>query len=330
MKILYIIFVVVLFSCVGKNSSQINVDSKNDLIQETSIDPTGTYKLASETVTKDGDTYGYSGKIQVKKIGDDKIAVTFYVNKGAPSYNMGGFVDTLSFVNNKAIYKGLENTTDCRIEFAFSESGIMVKTDEGNSCGFGHGVYANGFFKKKSSIEPILENPFSGQRIDTKNSIYNKVDNAETTVAKKMPDVFSTFFEKKLVGLELVNEGYNSIYRVSFSSACNCEMLSMLMKKDVMKIYLFPYCNSQPSKEDYNNWEYNISSIDYVDNKMSVKGVCENSDNEEVVFIFGILDDENVFSLETEGDLPNTMWLEKYITNKEELFDVYDCGDYDG
>lgn len=317
MKIFLVLSIALLFGYNGNKSRQ----AKN-------IDPTGTYSLVGKTETKNGDTYGYFGEIQIKKIGEDKAAISFFVNKGAPSYNMGGFVDTLTFANNKATYKGLDNTTDCKIEFTFSENGITVVEDEGSVCGFGHGVSANGFFEKTSSTEPILEDPFTGKRIESKNSIYSE-NTRENTSAKT--DVFNMLFDIKLVGLELQQKSPVNTYGISFSTACMCEGLSILMRRDAKKIYVFPYCQSQPSTGEYNNWEYNITSIDFSGNKMAVKGICQNknSDHEELVFIFGTLDNESVFSLETEGEKPNTMWFDKYITHKEKLFE-FDCGNYQG
>lgn len=67
------------------------------------MDPTGTYKLDSDAEERDGDIYGYFGKIQIKNLSKDQIIMTFMVSKGAPSYNSGSFVDTLSYKDNQAI-----------------------------------------------------------------------------------------------------------------------------------------------------------------------------------------------------------------------------------
>ena len=67
------------------------------------INPTGTYKLVSKTVTKNGETYGYFGEINVKLLENTKIAITLYVCKGALSYNSGSFLDTLNYQKNIAV-----------------------------------------------------------------------------------------------------------------------------------------------------------------------------------------------------------------------------------
>lgn len=127
-------------------------------IGQTSFNPTGTYVYQGKTTIKNGDTYGYFGTIQIKKLTDRKIVMTFYICKGAPSYNSGSFVDTLDYKNNQAIH----TYPDCVTTFSFSKAGIYVK--ETNSC-WGAGVVAHGYFKKKSSKQPILTDPLSGEKI---------------------------------------------------------------------------------------------------------------------------------------------------------------------
>jgi len=136
--------------------------------QSNYIDPTGTYELDSKTEKKGEDIFGYSGKIQVKKIKQDKIIMTFMICKGAPSYNSGSFVDTLDYNKNTVIYKTLDFDPSCLIKFDFNNKGIFVKettNDLNSGCGFGHAVVADGFFKKTSSSEPLLKDPMTDEEI---------------------------------------------------------------------------------------------------------------------------------------------------------------------
>lgn len=135
------------------------------------IDPTGTYQLDSKTTKKGGDTYGYSGRIQVKKIGSDKIVMTFEVNKGAPSYNSGSFVDTLIYKDNRSIYTDPESDPTCKIFFDFGKKGVTVKEETADynfGCGFGHAVVADGFYRRISNKTPILTEPTTGEELETK------------------------------------------------------------------------------------------------------------------------------------------------------------------
>ncbi len=131
-------------------------------------DPTGTYKLVSKITQKGSDFYGYAGFIQVKTITPNKIIMTFNVNKGAPTYNSGTFVDTLDYIDNKAIYTKPVSDPSCEISFIFSNKGVTVKEKTQNincGCGFSQGVLADGFYTKTSSEIPILKDPATGDDI---------------------------------------------------------------------------------------------------------------------------------------------------------------------
>ena len=123
--------------------------------------PTGTYSYQGKTTEKDGEIYGYFGTIQVKTLTNTKIVMTFYICRGAPGYNSGSFVDTLDYKNNQVIH----TYKDCVTAFSFSKTGIIVKEISNRSC-WGAGVVAHGHFKKKSSKQPILSDPLTGEKIN--------------------------------------------------------------------------------------------------------------------------------------------------------------------
>ncbi|UZH54935.1 hypothetical protein JRG66_13340 [Salinimicrobium tongyeongense] len=132
------------------------------------FDPSGTYKLGNFDPESADDIKGYFGEIQVKQIAADKVAMTFMINKGAPAYNYGAFMDTLSIENKVAIYRTPEFDESCTITFRFDPEGVKVheETDNYNSgCGFGHAVVANGYFKKTTSEIPVLRNPMTGEEL---------------------------------------------------------------------------------------------------------------------------------------------------------------------
>lgn len=133
------------------------------------IDPTGTYKLESETEIRNGDTYGYFGGIDVKQIESERIVMSFFVCRGAPSYNVGMFLDTLDYINDKAVYTCDKLDSSCIINFYFSKKGIKVeeKTEDVSfGCEFGHGVHASGFYKVKSHKTPFIKDPFNSKRYE--------------------------------------------------------------------------------------------------------------------------------------------------------------------
>jgi len=137
-------------------------------IQKHTFDPTGTYSFGIIPSEGQDPVIGYTGQIQVVKLSGEKIVMTFVVNKGAPSYNSGSFVDTLSYSNAMAIFTIPEFDPSCAITFEFDSNGVEVdeKTDNFNSgCGFGSSVVAKGYFKKISIEQPVLKNPMTGETL---------------------------------------------------------------------------------------------------------------------------------------------------------------------
>lgn len=132
------------------------------------FDPTGTYSFGTRLVGEIDSGIGYTGMIQVIKIDDNEIAMTFEVNKGAPSYNSGSFVDTLAYVDNKSIFTIPAFDPSCRITFEFDKKGVDVNEEADNfnsACGFGNAVVAKGYFKKISKEKPVLKAPLTGETL---------------------------------------------------------------------------------------------------------------------------------------------------------------------
>ena len=50
--------------------------------------------------------------------------MTFVINKGAPSYNSGSFIDILKIENRIAVYKTPEFDRSCIITFVFDKAGV--------------------------------------------------------------------------------------------------------------------------------------------------------------------------------------------------------------
>lgn len=133
-----------------------------------SINPTGIYEYSGNTYTKNGDTYGYFGTIKVLQLEANKVLVNFYVCKGAPSYNSGSFIDTLTYINNQVVYRGDTTMAEltCKLNFKFTSKGIYAElfSDYPNTaCGFGHAVDAQGFYKKQKGKVPTKDEMFEDQ-----------------------------------------------------------------------------------------------------------------------------------------------------------------------
>lgn len=132
------------------------------------IDPTGSYDLLSKARIIKGDIYGRTGSMQIKVLSKNIIVVVMEVNNGAKAYNSGIFIDTMIYKNNSCMSNSMQYDPSCKIIFKFKSRGVVVtqKQDDLNSgCGFGHGVFADGFYKKVSSKTPVLTNPQTGEII---------------------------------------------------------------------------------------------------------------------------------------------------------------------
>lgn len=126
----------------------------------------GTYELVSKTVKKGDDVYGYAGEIQVKELPNHRIVLSLFITKGAPSYNLGSFIDTLDYSSHTAVYKLRQDGVRCEISFLFNDKGIQVNQESSDSyygCGFGNGVVAHGFFRRISSGIPDIKDPATGE-----------------------------------------------------------------------------------------------------------------------------------------------------------------------
>jgi len=127
------------------------------------INPSGYYSLDSKTYKKNGEIYGYSGTLKVLLLNKEKILVSFYTNKGAPSYNSGELRDSLDYKHNISVYTGDGDDTTCKITLFFEEKGVFIEMMSANpnfACGFGHAVDAQGYYKKTSHKIPTKEELF--------------------------------------------------------------------------------------------------------------------------------------------------------------------------
>lgn len=121
------------------------------------VNPEGSYSLVSKNRKVKGETYGRFGTINVKRISDNQIYFELDINSGAASYNNGFAGGTWEYNNNQVVYS-TEFDATCFITMTFSKKGITVvqKADDINmACGFGHAVYADGFYKR-TSLNPVF------------------------------------------------------------------------------------------------------------------------------------------------------------------------------
>jgi hypothetical protein len=131
----------------------------------TPLDPTGSYEFVSDARDSTNDDSGVFGEVRVILLGDERIAVGFAMNIGALSFNSGGFVDTLEFRDSIAVFRDRESDSSCTITLSIAKDSVRLTehTDlPDGGCGFGHGVVADGSFRKGSSVRPYQLDPAGG------------------------------------------------------------------------------------------------------------------------------------------------------------------------
>ncbi|MGV6861303.1 MAG: hypothetical protein ACWA41_06000 [Putridiphycobacter sp.] len=142
------------------NKQVFEYDTFNDSLilwpKSTHIDPSGSYKLKTNSIFDKDMLISPTGEIFVKSFSQDKMIIFFEYIKGGPSNNTGSFLDTLNVTNNQAIYT-TKTDSSCKIFFQIGSNYIEVieETEDYNcGCGFGHGVVAIGKFTKYSDSPP--------------------------------------------------------------------------------------------------------------------------------------------------------------------------------
>ena len=121
------------------------------------VDPTGTYILNGNK--QKGKIHGQFAEVRVKLLNDTSIAITMYANKGYPDFISGNFMDTIRYIDNRALYTS-KYDPDCQVVFLFDVDRVYIKqfyTDPTSTCGFTKGVLPFGYISKRSSITPLIQ-----------------------------------------------------------------------------------------------------------------------------------------------------------------------------
>lgn len=121
------------------------------------IDPTGTYTLTG--TVKRNHVVGHSGEVRVQLLDSERVAISFYMNKGYPNYESGSLIDTLKYNEDMARYTP-SCDSDCTIIFWFSEKEMELRglySNPRTSCGMATGVMTAAIFEKTSWARPIIQ-----------------------------------------------------------------------------------------------------------------------------------------------------------------------------
>jgi hypothetical protein len=116
----------------------------------TAAEATGTYR----------DAEGNS-EIRILALGHGKLKVQLvlvyeYQSDAGPMANLGDASGEATIENDTAVFVP-EGAGDCKITMTFLPNGKLKVEQQGDECGFGHNVRADGTFRKISSREPKFD-----------------------------------------------------------------------------------------------------------------------------------------------------------------------------
>src|SRR3954468_2777085 len=102
-----------------------------------------------------------NSEIKVLAIGHGKLKVELalvyeYNSPAGPTANMGDASGEATIENDVAVFVP-EEAGDCKITMTFLPNGRMKVEQQGEECGFGHNVRADGTFRKVSTRKPKFD-----------------------------------------------------------------------------------------------------------------------------------------------------------------------------
>lgn len=132
--------------------------------------------LAKLQTSKYAGTYDYGGDPNRHRSGsmivypETDSTILFYVDliSGPPSYSLGELYGRIRITNDSGTFNANFDSSEsgCKWRLKFSKNAVRIKTlDLHYDCHFGHDVYADGVFKRKSRKIPISFDDQSGKTI---------------------------------------------------------------------------------------------------------------------------------------------------------------------
>ncbi len=126
--------------------------------------PTATAGERSVTAVEANGTYrDVEGKSEIKilALGHGKLKVQLalvyeYKSGAGPAANVGDASGEATIENDTAVFVP-EEAGDCKITMTFLPNGKLKVEQQGEECGFGHNVRADGTFRKISNRKPKFD-----------------------------------------------------------------------------------------------------------------------------------------------------------------------------
>ncbi len=148
-------------------------------------------KTANPVKTKKyGGIFRYGSDVEKDRVGqitifpetDSTVLFYFESNRGRPSYNIGSLYGRVKLAQDTGVFfqKIYSDDKGCKFSFKFTNGQLTLTSMDGfDDCGFGHGVYAHGTYKKTSKIVPLSFTDLESKEVffqKTKPEDYNNRD----------------------------------------------------------------------------------------------------------------------------------------------------------
>jgi hypothetical protein len=163
------IYIVLVFSVSCREKANDTTRTENTLPAiktETRIDHSGTYLLGQNIEE------GSVGTVLIYSVNDSVYFFNLDLNRGAPSYNMGWLSGEIIIKNNIGIFKSEDVDYPCALNFEFHPDSLLITYEKGqDDCGFGHGVFADYTYLRKSKDKPEFYQTGEGDTVYFKNLI---------------------------------------------------------------------------------------------------------------------------------------------------------------
>lgn len=247
------------------------------------INPTGTYKL-NPNLDLEADTINDSfGQIQILPLYFDQVVLSFYINRGHPSYNSGDFLDTLNIIHNQIIYFN-KRDSNCVITFLFDNEGVLIneKTDYNTgSCGFGYGVRAKGYFKKISTNPPKLIDPLTGILFNIKTPNRRSL-NTDLLFPKHVNTAFDSYTQT-VIEIYHLNDSVSYCIVDWYNDVCSGTKLFLLKNTEIeAELILAENCDHDESSKHYTYSNFKLIDT-HLYQKHTIKVIDSNTTVESLI-----------------------------------------------
>jgi hypothetical protein len=251
-------------------------------------------------------------------------------------------VEEAKEVVERAIEEGCKGNSDEILSINCEENNDIATcyvslTREAEPFGLPQGRYTYNYtysMKKENEIWKVWSTwksmNFPEELILNMDSISNERTGIDTTsLEKSINEKYQALFNTELVGLSKDENNAERFYG-DFSSACMCDVASILLTDTIA--YLYNYCQDTiPPLSQEPFYTYDIIEKKELPNGLLIHLV--NKDNEKLSLQFNESDQAFIYTLKIVGEFPSDYignTVSEFFTYKLENFEIENCGEFDG